>query len=94
MTRKVRKGLVRIPPDEISAEEIAAHEALERRQAENAEKTKIDNASLPAGSPMHYYCRVCGGLSDVLPEEHISAPRRLCAPCQEMKDKGWLKPSD
>jgi len=89
--RKVRKGLVRIPPDEISAEEKSAHEALARRRAENAKKGKIDNASLPAGSSMYYYCRVCGGPSDVLPENHYDAPRRLCPPCQAMKDKGWLE---
>ena len=43
----------------------AALQALATRRQENAAKEKIDNASLPAGSSMYYYCISCGGLADV-----------------------------
>lgn len=50
----------------------------------------VDNASLYAGSAMYYYCRMCGHESDVLPECHFGAPRKLCGACQTMKDMGWF----
>lgn len=52
---------------------------------------QIDNSSLYAGSPMYYYCRMCGHESDVLPESHLSAPRKLCKECQHVKDMGWFE---
>lgn len=53
---------------------------------------KIDDASLPAGSPMHYYCISCGYLADTLPESwFMGLPKKLCPECQELKDLGWLE---
>jgi hypothetical protein len=66
-------------------------EALEKFRERKANPPKqIDNSSLYAGSPMYYYCRMCGHESDVLPEDHYGAPRRLCRACETMKDMGWF----
>lgn len=46
---------------------------------------QIDNAKLPAGSPMVYYCRLCGHESEQLPEDHWMIPRRYCKECTKMK---------
>jgi hypothetical protein len=58
-----------------------------RRLAERIESVpkQVDNGQLPAGSPMYFYCRLCGHQSDVLPETYISTPRRHCAACSELK---------
>lgn len=47
---------------------------------------KIDDSRLPAGSSMHFYCRVCGYLSDTLPEGYWGTPRKYCSDCKELKD--------
>jgi hypothetical protein len=68
----------------------AAVAALRERR-EN-KPNPIDNASLPAGSPMYYYCISCGHLSDTKPENwFVGQPRKLCSECQAMKDLGWLE---
>lgn len=51
---------------------------------------QIDNASLYAGSPMYYYCIMCGWTSDVLPESFVGTPKHLCSECQKIKDMGWF----
>lgn len=74
------------------ATEKGKNEAL--KQVKERRKTapeKINNASLPAGSPMTFYCRTCGHISDMLPECYVNPPRRLCQECQAMKDAGWLE---
>lgn len=44
-----------------------------------------------AGKPMVYYCRVCGWISDILPEDYfLAVPRRLCGECQAMEGRDWL----
>lgn len=50
----------------------------------------INNASLYAGSPMYFYCMMCGHESDVLPESYLCTPKHLCTECQKMKDMGWF----
>lgn len=67
----------------------AALKALAERRA--AQQSRIDNASLPAGAPMYYYCISCGHTADVLSEGHWGSPRRLCEECQALKDLGWLE---
>ncbi len=66
-----------------------ALKALAERRANRPKQ--IDNSAQPAGSSMYYYCRACGHLSDVLPESHICAPKKLCDECQALQDIGWLK---
>jgi len=68
----------------------AALKALDARKKANKNKKRIDNASLPAGSPMYFYCRECGDESDVLPESYIGTPKRYCRPCQDLKDSGVI----
>jgi hypothetical protein len=72
-------------PQSPKEEALAAY-----RNRKNNQPKHIDNASLYAGSPMYYYCRMCGHESDVLPESHFGAPRRLCTACQHCKDMGWF----
>lgn len=52
---------------------------------------RIDNASLYAGSPMYFYCVLCGHLADTKPESFTTPIRKLCGECQTMKDMGWLE---
>lgn len=47
---------------------------------------QMNNSALYAGSPMYFYCRICGHESDCLPESYSSSPKCYCAPCQELKD--------
>lgn len=51
---------------------------------------QVNNASLYAGSPMYYYCKFCGCETDVLPESHWSAPKRVCDPCEILHDHGLI----
>ncbi|MFA6451823.1 MAG: hypothetical protein WCX65_20295 [bacterium] len=67
-----------------------ALEQLAKRRKENQERTQINNALQPAGSPMHYECKGCGA-DIVLPELHSCAVPPLCDECQAMKDCGWLE---
>ena len=51
----------------------------------------INNASLYAGSPMHYYCQHCGHKSDVIAEGDFSGGhRRVCAPCRDLLRLGLM----
>lgn len=64
--------------------------ALRERRANPPQK--IDNGSLPSGSPMYYYCISCGALADVKNEGwFLVPPKTLCAPCQELSILGWLE---
>lgn len=67
----------------------AALAALAERRAHPSER--IDNARLPAGSPMYYYCISCPQVAVVMPESHTSKPPKLCPECQALKDLGWLE---
>lgn len=49
-------------------------------------RPRWDNDLLPAGSPMHYYCRKCGEESDVLPENWDPRERvvkNVCERCTQ-----------
>jgi hypothetical protein len=41
---------------------------------------RVDNAKLHAGSPMYYYCRLCGQ-QIVLPETHLQMAPWFCEDC-------------
>lgn len=47
---------------------------------------QINNASLYAGSPMYYYCKLCGHTAAVLPESHWERPPSHCKECKDLKD--------
>ena len=52
---------------------------------------QIDNSSLPAGSPMYYYCKGCALLITTLPEGwYGESPAPLCASCKILNDHGLL----
>ena len=67
----------------------AALEALEKRREENRDRENIDNASLYAGSPMHFDCLGCNADITVT-ESYITRPK-FCTECQALKDIGWLE---
>jgi hypothetical protein len=69
----------------------AALADLAARRKTSAKAKRIDNSSLYAGSPMYYYCILCGGLAETLPECHTSKPKKLCDECQALKDLGWVE---
>lgn len=76
------------PPLTTQGREVA-QKALEERRTNQPEQ--IDNASLPAGSSMYYYCVSCGHLADVKPEGWwMTLPNKLCTECEAMKEMGWL----
>jgi len=56
-----------------------------RNRIENRPE-QIDNGRLPAGSPMYFYCRICGHQSDVKGESYTDAPKKYCKECQELKN--------
>ncbi len=59
-------------------------QTLEERKALAAELGQIRNEDLYAGSPMYYYCRVCGLESDRLPEDWWKTrPKKICGACAE-----------
>jgi hypothetical protein len=73
----------------IETQEVALAK-LEMRKQANAPK-KIDNASLPAGSPMYYYCHGCDTLLAVKEESwYRDPPPKLCDECASLKERGWL----
>ena len=49
-----------------------------------------NNNLLPAGSPMYFYCKYCGHLSDTLPENYVTPPTKVCKDCREMVKAGLL----
>ena len=67
----------------------AAVKALKERQLNKPKR--INNASLYAGSPMYFYCIMCGYLAGTLPESYTCTPPELCSECEAMKDLGWLE---
>lgn len=54
--------------------------AFEKRKAANAKKNQIDNANLYAGSPMYYYCKLCGN-EMMLDELHKCVAPWFCEEC-------------
>lgn len=60
----------------------AALKRLAKRLATQPEQ--INNATLRAGSPMYFYCRLCGHCSDILPESYTTSPKKYCDECAEL----------
>jgi hypothetical protein len=68
--------------------EVALDQFAERYR-ENQGK-QVDNSSMPAGSPMVYYCRHCGVHTETLPESHWGRPKTVCNPCKVLDDHGLI----
>lgn len=67
-----------------------AEKALAERKANAPEQ--VNNASLPAGSPMYYYCRMCGHQTAVKPEGWFdSPPPKYCEFCTALREAGWVE---
>lgn len=67
-----------------------ALKVFQKRREENARKERINNADLPAGSPMHYYCHRCKA-EQILPENHTGSDiKQYCDDCQPLVDCGWI----
>ncbi len=65
-------------------------DALQQRKWQAELFGRVDNSRLTAGSPMRYYCEVCGLQSDVLAEsDFVTRPKKQCAACKEMLDRGY-----
>lgn len=71
-----------------------AQENFRKRREDNAKVKQIDNADLVAGSPMYFYCRFCGALTDTLPEGYLGRPRRVCTPCEVLEKLGAIPGPD
>jgi len=67
----------------------AAFLALIQRKKENKTRERIDNASLCAGSPLHFDCISCGA-DIVVPANYVTRPP-LCLECAALKRLGWLE---
>jgi hypothetical protein len=49
----------------------------------------VKNEDLPAGSPMHYYCRYCGHHTMSIGEgDFMTRVERVCEGCQKLEDAG------
>lgn len=68
--------------------ELAIDKFVERK-LKHAGK-QIDNSTLYAGSPMHYYCRHCDVKTDVLSEGHFGSPVTVCTACQALDAQGLM----
>jgi len=67
-----------------------ALEQFEKRKAANKDKVQINDSDLPAGSPMHFYCRFCCVFTGTLPESYTCDPPTVCHPCQVLHDHGLI----
>ena len=70
---------------------------LEERRTANVGK-QVDNATLPAGAPMYYYCYSCGAQTAVKPEDWVDdPPPRYCNECLTLPENArtnydaWLQ---
>ncbi len=63
--------------------------ALKERCKANRNRKSVNNASLYAGSPMHFDCLRCNA-EIIVPENYITRPK-LCPECQALKGLGWLE---
>lgn len=77
----------------MEAQLLTLLEQFKKRKAANANHPS--NASLPAGSPMYYYCEYCRIKTDTLGEEDFyTTPVTICAACQFLEGKELLTEKD
>lgn len=51
-----------------------------QRKAYWANRERVENSKLPPGSPLFYYCKLCGA-EITMPEIHIAPAPLFCAEC-------------
>jgi len=61
---------------------------LKKRRQKNRGIKRKNNASLPVGAPMYFYCNGCG--AEIAVPENYTSRNELCDECQEMKKQGLL----
>jgi len=67
-----------------------AQENFRVRKAANPVSGHINNAKLPAGAPMYFYCKYCGVPTETLPELYTKKPLTICDPCKELDKLGAI----
>lgn len=72
------------------AKKHACEQFLRRRQY-SIQIEKVDNSGLHAGSPMYFYCQECGIPTEVLPEDYLFSPVKVCSQCQGLCKHNWLE---
>jgi hypothetical protein len=56
---------------------------------------QIDNDTLPAGSPMYYYCKCCGIHVATMPEDwYRDPPPTYCVNCKDLISDGVVARDD
>jgi hypothetical protein len=67
-------------------------ELLEQRRWANVGK-QVDNAALPAGADMYYYCWGCGTLTATKPEGwwQDPPPPKFCGDCRPLVDEALIE---
>ena len=50
----------------------------------------VQNETLLAGENMFFFCRACGWLADLKPEDYLFPVRPLCSECAGLEAEGWL----
>jgi hypothetical protein len=63
--------------------DMAALKRLQNRIQHCPEQ--VNNNALYAGSPMFFYCQLCGHECDRLPESYNCVPKKHCQECLELK---------
>lgn len=74
-----------------ATEQGKEHALAELKKRRENKPEQVNNASLPAGSPMYFYCKSCGHLADTKPESYFTPVKQLCGECRALKDCGWLE---
>jgi transcription initiation factor IIE alpha subunit len=65
----------------------AAIAALKARREASKNTRRINNADLPAGYPMYFYCESCG-FTMTYPENYTTRESK-CDQCRAMLRHGW-----
>ena len=69
-------------------------ELLQKRRQASVGK-QVDNGSLPAGSPMYYYCHACGVHVATKPEDWVDdPPPKHCEDCAALIADGVIDHQD
>ena len=80
-----------VPPTTMEmAKETGIAQFIRRRKFAEEKVKKIDNSTLPAGSPVFTYCRHCGVPLEKLPEDYLFRPYSECSQCSGLANEGWL----
>jgi hypothetical protein len=70
--------------------EVSSEEFFKRYQAKK--DNMVNNSSLPAGSPMYYYCNGCCTLVATIPEGSWNHSRsKYCGSCEQLSEMGAIE---